>query len=135
MFLLSSSLLTTAEATEINIYNSPSCGCCYGWSAHMENNGYTVTSHNQHNMQPIKNVLGIPTEVQSCHTAKIGGYIIEGHVPASDIKRLLVERPEIRGLAVPGMPMGSPGMEGSRKDAYNVVTIEKNGESRIYASH
>ncbi len=123
-----------AEAADVVVYKSPTCGCCKDWVSHMKENGYTVEVHNQRNMSSIKTELGVPRNMQSCHTAKIGGYVIEGHVPADVVARLLKEKPPIKGLAVPGMPMGSPGMEGPRKDPYNVVTIQENGKTTVYAS-
>jgi hypothetical protein len=85
-------------------------------------------------MSPIKTELGVPRHLQSCHTATVGGYVLEGHVPAEEIARLLKEKPQIKGLAVPGMPMGSPGMDGPRKDAYDVVTFQENGRTTVFAS-
>ena len=125
----------TANAEEIMVYKSPTCGCCKKWVTHLENKGFNVTSINKRNMDPIKKQIGVKRKFQSCHTAKIGKYFIEGHVPAKDIKRLLKEKPDIKGLAAPGMPMGSPGMEGPRKDKYNVVAIDKNDKATVYSSY
>jgi hypothetical protein len=122
-------------ADEIVVYKSPTCGCCKKWVKHLEKNGFKVISKNYRNMKPIKNKFGVKPQFQSCHTAKVGNYFIEGHVSAADIKRLLKEKPKIKGLAVPGMPMGSPGMEGHRKDKYNVIAIDKNNKSTVYSSH
>jgi hypothetical protein len=124
-----------AMAEDIIVYKSPTCGCCKKWVKHLEKEGFKVTSKDVRNMKPVKNMFGVDRKFQSCHTAKVGGYFIEGHVPASDIKKLLKEKPEIKGLAVPGMPMGSPGMEGHRKDKYNVITIDKNNKTTVYSSH
>jgi len=120
-------------AEEIVVYKSPTCGCCTKWVDHLEDNGFSVKVHNRSNMGPIKAELGVPRHLQSCHTAKVSGYVVEGHVPADEITRLLTERPQVRGLAVPGMPMGSPGMEGLRKDAYDVLAIQDNGRTTVYA--
>ena len=109
------------------VYKSPTCGCCGKWVKHMESNGFKVITKNRNNLNPVKKRFDIKPAFQSCHTAKIGNYVVEGHVPASDIKRLLKAKPQIDGLAVPGMPMGSPGMEGHRKDNYAVLAI-KDGE-------
>ncbi len=121
-------------AADIVVYKSPTCGCCGKWISHMKANGFRVQEHNSHNMQPIKQQIGVPPSLQSCHTAVVDGYVIEGHVPADVVARMLKEKPAIKGLAVPGMPMGSPGMEGSRKDAYDVVTFDQTGRTTIYTS-
>lgn len=124
-----------AVAADVIVYKSPSCGCCKQWAKHMRENGFNVEEKNINNLIPIKQQMGIPGNLQSCHTAKVGDYVIEGHVPASDIKRLLAEKPNVAGLTVPAMPMGSPGMEGPRKDPYNVLTIEHNGKGNVFSSH
>ena len=124
-----------ALATDVIVYKSPTCGCCEGWTAHMRANGFHVITKNVYDVTPIKDANGVPPELASCHTATVDGYVIEGHVPASDIKRLLAERPKIRGLAAPGMPAGSPGMEGPYKDHYDVLTFDKNGRTTVFAQH
>lgn len=126
-----------AETTlpTVTVYKSPSCGCCKKWVSHLESNGFVVNAINQNDLRSIKRELGIEPQFQACHTAKIGNYVVEGHVPAEDIKRMLAEKPEIHGLAVPGMPMGSPGMEGPRKDNYNVLAIKKGARATVYNSH
>lgn len=124
-----------AGAVDVIVYKSPSCGCCGEWVSHLQENGYSVVVHNQNSMSPIKSELMIPRHLQSCHTAKVGDYVLEGHVPAGDISRLLNEKPEVKGLTVPGMPMGSPGMEGPRKDPYDVLSFQQNGKSTVYSSH
>jgi len=122
-------------AVDVIVYKSPTCGCCKEWVSHLQENGFSVKVHDQHNMSPIKSELGVPLRLRSCHTAKVGDYVIEGHVPAQEISRLLKDKPQIDGLAVPGMPMGSPGMEGSRKDAYEVLTFQENGKTTVFASY
>lgn len=122
-----------AAAADVVVYKSPTCGCCSAWVTHLEQSGLTVEVHNRHDMTVVKNRLGIPDRLRSCHTAIAGDYLIEGHVPADLISRVLKEKPQVVGLAVPGMPMGSPGMEGPRKDDYAVVTFDRNGEVLIYA--
>ena len=117
------------------VYKSPTCGCCKEWVKHLQQNGYRVEVHEQYNVTPVKNELGVPPSLRSCHTARVGGYVIEGHVPAADIARLLKEKPAIAGLAAPGMPMGSPGMEGPRKDPYDVIAFGANGRTSVFASH
>ena len=129
---------TTAPASEemktastdpvLEVYKSPTCGCCGAWVDHMKENGYDVVVHEQQNLQSIKEKAGILPGQGSCHTAFIGDYVIEGHVPASDVDRLLAERPDAKGLTVPGMPVGSPGMEmGDRVDAYDVLLFDESG--------
>lgn len=123
------------EMKEIMVYKSPTCGCCKKWVKHLENEGFNVTTKNMSNMDPIKNEIGVKRQFQSCHTAKIGKYFIEGHVPAKDIKKLLKDKPNIKGLAAPGMPMGSPGIEGPRKDKYDVVAVDKNDNATVYSRY
>ncbi len=124
-----------AAAAEMTVYKTLSCGCCTKWVDHLEENGFEVTVHSVDDLSPVKSRLGVPQTLQSCHTAEIDGYVIEGHVPAEDIRRLLDERPDATGIAVPGMPVGSPGMEyGDRKDAYDVILFG-DGEQETYATH
>lgn len=112
----------------IKVYHSPSCGCCKDWLLHLKKHGFTVNSIPTENMQAVKQELQLPGEVASCHTAIIDGYLIEGHVPADDIKRLLKQRPEVMGLSVPQMPTGTPGMEmGDKKDPFAVISFDKAG--------
>ncbi|PLY12696.1 MAG: CopG family transcriptional regulator [Sedimenticola sp.] len=124
-----------ARAADVVVYKSPTCGCCKGWVSHLQGNGFFVEVHDQRDMNPVKAELGVPRHLQSCHTAKVGDYVIEGHVPANDIKRLLEEKPAIAGLSAPGMPMGSPGMEGPRKDPYDVLTFQRGGKTTVYSRH
>ena len=119
----------------ITVYKSPTCGCCIKWVNHLQENGFNVEAINRQDLNGVKTEAGIPRQLASCHTAKIGGYVIEGHVPAGDIKRLLKERPDVSGLTVPGMPMGSPGMEGNRQDKYDVLTFTKSGETQIFSRY
>lgn len=125
----------TVSAEEIMVYKSPTCGCCKKWVKHLEKEGFNVKTKDYRDMKPIKNRFGVKPQFQSCHTAKVGKYFIEGHVSASDIKRLLKEKPDIKGLSVSGMPMGSPGMEGHRKDKYDVIAIDKENKVTVYSSH
>jgi hypothetical protein len=126
----------TTDAT-VTVYKSPTCGCCAKWVEHMQGHGYKVVVHDTENMAPVKADLGVPDALGSCHTATVGGYVVEGHVPAADIDRLLKERPKVAGLAVPGMPTGSPGMEvpGTPADRYDVVAFERGSATRVFASH
>ena len=113
----------------VEVWKDPSCGCCQDWVEHMQANGFTVTVHESGNTA-VRARLGLPQRLGSCHTALVGGYLLEGHVPAADVKKLLKQRPKALGLAVPGMPVGSPGMDGpeyqGRKDAYDVLLVTKN---------
>ncbi len=109
----------------IKVWKDPNCGCCTGWVEHLRSNGFVATVTNSADMQAVKVRLGVPEELASCHTAEIAGYIVEGHVPAPAIRRLLSEKPAARGLAVPGMPIGSPGMEGGTPEVYEVILFGK----------
>jgi hypothetical protein len=112
------------------VHKDPSCGCCAGWVEHVQAAGFQATVIEMSNLAPLKTSLGIPNHLASCHTAKVGGYVVEGHVPIAAIKRLLLERPTAIGLAVPGMPVGSPGMEvsGSPDEPYEVVLFGPSGQ-------
>jgi len=131
--LLSTSAL--AEDSKIMVYKSPTCGCCTKWVSHLEENGFEVQTTDLKDLRMIKSMSGIKPEQASCHTAKVGGYVIEGHVPADDIKRLLAERPEARGLILPGMPKGSPGMEVPQPDHYQVLLLGNDGSTAVFAEH
>jgi hypothetical protein len=121
---------------EVVMHKDPNCGCCSAWAEHLEANGFKVKTVAERDMQAIKRRFAVPQRLTSCHTAKVGGYVIEGHVPASAIKRLLRERPAVSGLAVPGMPLGSPGMEvPGKRDPYDVVSFDGAGGSRVFESH
>jgi hypothetical protein len=124
----------SAEDT-ITVYKSPTCGCCTKWISHLEENGFKVNAIDTKDMYKVKKEAGLHPGLGSCHTGIVNGYTIEGHVPASDIKRLLTERPAVRGLAVPGMPMGSPGMEGPGKDRYSVLTFDDSGKTTVFSTH
>jgi hypothetical protein len=117
--------VAAAASTRITVHKTPWCGCCTGWSAHLRAAGYDVTEIKHDDLAPVKTRLGVPASLESCHTAEVDGYAIEGHVPVADITRLLADRPTGLGLAVPGMPMGSPGMEmGDDRDAYDVLLFD-----------
>ena len=122
----------------IEVYKSPTCGCCSNWVEHMKQHGFTarVTDLSDQALDALKTKHGVPRTAQSCHTALVGRYVVEGHVPAADVKRLLKEKPTVAGIAVAGMPLGSPGMEvPGRSQAYNVMAFDKQGESRVFASY
>jgi hypothetical protein len=112
-------------ARTVTLYKTPSCGCCNGYVAHLRRAGYRVETVDLEDLDPIKRMVGIEPELESCHTAAIDRYIVEGHVPAADIEHLLAERPDIPGIALPGMPEGAPGMSGPKPDHLTLYTIEK----------
>lgn len=125
-----------ASATVIEVVKSPYCGCCTAWIEHMREAGFIVQVTDVEDVTPVASELGVPDELRSCHTARVGGYVIEGHVPAGDVKRLIEQTPDAVGLAVPGMPIGSPGMEdGGRSDSYQVVLIATDGKHTVFATH
>lgn len=126
-----------AALTHVVVYKNASCGCCTLWIEHMEKAGFEVDARDVDNMNPVKESAGIPPALGSCHTARVGDYFIEGHVPASDVKRLLAQRPRARGLTVPGMPIGSPGMEASdgRVQPYDVLLVAPDGSTSVFAHH
>ncbi len=126
----------TSVAIEVVVYQSPTCGCCSNWAEYLRDNGLTVRTEDVADLTAVKAKLGVPSELQSCHTAVIEGYVIEGHVPIEPIRRLLEERPEIAGLAVPGMPIGSPGMEtpGRPADSYDILAFDEAGNTSVYES-
>ncbi|MCP3985784.1 MAG: DUF411 domain-containing protein [bacterium] len=134
LFLVFSSPIL-AEAPTLKVYKSPTCGCCNAWIDHLESHGFQVQAENRSDMQTVKSTNGIRAEFSSCHTGFVGGYFIEGHVPATEIQRLLREKPPIAGLSVPAMPIGSPGMEGPNPEPYDVLAIGRDGKSRIWSSH
>ena len=120
----------------IQMYKNASCQCCSRWAAHLRNAGFKVETHIVSSLTLLKSQTGVPQDLRSCHTAIVDGYVVEGHVPLSDIQRLLAERPSAKGLAVPGMPVGSPGMEqGNRHDSYDVMLFDEDGDATVYASH
>lgn len=129
-------LAPAAAAATIMVHKTPWCGCCVQWIAHLRSNGFTVSVQDHQDLAPVARRLGIPDALRSCHSAKVGGYAIEGHVPAADIKRLLASKPKAAGLAVAGMPVGSPGMEqGGRKQPYSTMIFDRSGKARLFARH
>lgn len=120
---------------EITVYKTPTCGCCGKWVDHLRRDGFKVNVHNLANLDEIKTGSGVPAALRSCHTAVVEGYTIEGHVPMRDIWRLLQERPAVTGIGVPGMPLGSPGMESSRSQPYKVYTFGGQEPSSVFAEH
>jgi hypothetical protein len=127
-------------ALKAEVWKTPSCGCCKAWVEHLQREGFTVQVNDVQSTGAIRTKLGIPDDMGSCHTALIGGFAVEGHVPAREIKRLLTEQPsfskEVVGLSAPGMPVGSPGMEtDGKRDKYDVMLVLKNGQHRVYQSY
>ncbi len=145
MVLLASIAQTACTASEqsmptaVTVYKTTTCPCCEGWIAHMQKEGFSVSSENRDNdIDQIKAANGVTEKLASCHTAKVGGYVVEGHVPAADVKRLLKERPaDVVGLTAPGMPLDSPGMqaEGLPPKGYDVIAIKKDGSTEVYTRY
>ena len=128
--------LSADKPIDIVVYRSPTCECCGKWLEHLKKNNFNVKDIVTDDVQAIKNKYGVSEAMASCHTAIVGGYVIEGHVPADDIMKLLKNKPKIVGIAVPGMPSGTPGMEmGDRKDAYNVMSFDKENHYEIFSSY
>lgn len=127
--------LAGAAQPVIEVYKTATCGCCKGWVKHLEDSGFKVKAHDVENPGDYRQKFGIPNELGSCHSARVGGYALEGHVPAADVKRLLASKPKATGLAVPAMPLGSPGMEGPRKDPYDVFLVKKDGSTTVFQHH
>ena len=126
----------TVEPIVIEVYRSPSCGCCSKWIAHLKENQFDVKDHVTNDVQVIKDKYGVPEKMASCHTALVNGYVVEGHVPAADIKKLLKLKPAVIGISVPGMPSGTPGMEmGGKKDPYQVVSFDEEKKYEVFSSY
>jgi hypothetical protein len=124
-----------AAAPQVNVYKTRTCGCCAKWVEHLKASGFSPQVTDVPSTAEYRRQYGVPDQLQSCHTATVGGYTIEGHVPAADIHRLLKQRPKGKGLAVPGMPMGSPGMEGARRDAYSVFLFDSDGRTSVFQKY
>ena len=123
-------------AASVTVFKDPNCGCCKDWVEHLRKHAFKVVTKDTSDMSSIKRSGRVPAQLLSCHTAFVNGYVVEGHVPAEDIKRMLAEKPKIAGLAVAGMPAGSPGMEvGNRKDKYDVIAFNRDGTTSVYARH
>lgn len=118
----------------ITVYKSPSCGCCKQWIEHLKAAGFHVTAQDTSDLAAVRERYGVPRKLTACHTALVGGYVVEGHVPADVIQRLLKEHPAIAGVAVPGMPAGSPGMESATPARYLILTFERDGQTAVYGS-
>ena len=127
--------LAAPAQTLVEIWKSDSCGCCGEWIKHLQKNGFATKVHSVHDAAPVRRALGIPDKLGSCHTAKVGGYAIEGHVPASDIRRLLSEKPKAIGLTAPAMPQGSPGMDVPNSPPYEVLLVREDKSTILFARH
>jgi hypothetical protein len=125
-----------AALPSVQVYKTPTCGCCSKWVEHMRHAGFTVQAQDmsQAELQAVKTKYGVPAAANSCHTARLDGYIVEGHIPADTVKKMLKERPKVVGIAVPAMPIGSPGMEvpGARLYPYDVLSFDKSGATKVY---
>ncbi len=125
------------ELPSVTVYKTPTCGCCAKWVDHLRESGFEVKTTDLEDVTPMKEQLGVPSRLGSCHTAVVDGYVVEGHVPAEDVKRLIEEKPDVTGIAVPGMPIGSPGMEveGRPAERYEVYAFDKRGGLAVFAQH
>ncbi len=136
-FVHSRSALLAQQSALVDVYKTPTCGCCSKWVEHLRANGFTVRTTDMESTGAVQRRHGVPPEVRSCHTAVVEGYVVEGHVPAAEVRRLLKERPRVAGIAVAGMPAGSPGMEvaGSAPQPYHVVAFDKAGQVEVFATY
>lgn len=132
---LATTAAVAAGLPEAIVYKSPTCGCCKSWVAHMEASGFAVKVVDVRDIDAVKRQFGVPVQLASCHTALIGGYVVEGHVPASAVKRLLQEKPAALGLTAPGMPIGSPGMEGPNPEPFAVQRFDERGRTSVYEAY
>lgn len=133
--LLSATGAGAQDAPRVEVYKNAACGCCGAWIEHLRQNGFEVVAHDVANVPAQRKKFGMPDRLGSCHSAKVGAYAIEGHVPAADIRRLLKEKPQALGLAVPSMPPGSPGMESPRPVPYDTLLVARDGATRVFARH
>lgn len=133
--LLGANIALAQSAVRVEVFKSRYCGCCEQWVAHLRQNGFAVATHDVDDVPAARKRLGMPERYASCHTAKVAGYLVEGHVPAADIRRLLQEKPKAVGLAAPGMPPGSPGMETARPQPYDTLLVQNDGSAGVFARH
>jgi hypothetical protein len=131
---LTSGGVDAQKPVPIQVFKDATCGCCSIWIEHLRRSGFAATSENVTNITALKDKHGVPPQARSCHTALVGGYVVEGHVPAAEIHRLLKEKPRVAGLAVAGMPIGSPGMEGPNARPYDVLTFDKTGKTAVFST-
>lgn len=133
--ILTSTAWAASPLPTVTVYKSPSCGCCGKWVAHMKASGFPVVTKDSDDLTGHKTRLGVPLAMGSCHTAEVGGYLVEGHVPAADVKRLLAEKPRARGLVSPGMPASAPGMDDPRQIPYAILLVGNDGRTTSFARH
>lgn len=133
--MLSPAVWAADALPTVTVYKTPTCGCCSKWVDHMKANGFRVVTQDVNDVTPHKQRLGVPLGMGSCHTAEVGGYLIEGHVPATDVKRLLAEKPKAKGLVSPGMPQSAPGMDMPGNIPYEIFLVRKDGTTASYARH
>lgn len=133
--LFSPAVWAAGSLPTVEVYKSPFCGCCGKWVEHMKANGFDVVVHDMNDVTPHKQRLGVPLGMGSCHTSETGGYLVEGHVPADDIKRLLAQKPKAKGLVAPGMPQSAPGMDLPGKQPYEVLLVRRDGSTSSFARH
>jgi hypothetical protein len=134
--LLGAPVYAEGPAQSVTVYKSPTCGCCNGWVDYLRDNGFEVQAHNTDRLTDLKAELGLTDRrLMSCHTAVVGGYLVEGHVPVDDIRRLLSERPDVTGITAPGMPQMSPGMQSVEPKGYDVLSFDKEGNVRVFSSY
>ncbi len=134
-FSLFAAIPLAQAAERVEVFKSPYCGCCEKWVEHMRSAGFVVVTKNVNDVASVRKSTGMPEQFSSCHTAKVGGYVIEGHIPAADVKRMLKEKPNAIGLAVPGMPQGSPGMETNHPQPFDTLLIQADGRGKVFAKH
>ncbi len=132
---LGSASALSQSVAQVDVYKSPSCGCCGKWIDHLRKNGFKVEIHEVNDIPAARKKLGMPDRLGSCHTSKVGSYVVEGHVPAADIQRLLKEKPKALGLAVPSMPPGAPGMDIPNAPPYDTLLVQADGSPRVFAKH
>ena len=136
LFAVAAAFADDGVVKDIVVYKSPDCGCCSKWVSYLENHDYNVTVEDTRDVYAVKKRLGVPEKLAACHTAVIDGYVIEGHITHRDIRRLLLFRPEVTGIAVPGMPIGTPGMErGNSKQPHEVLTFDKKGNTEVFVEY
>lgn len=133
--LLTSTAWAAGTLPTVEVFKSPTCGCCGKWVEHMKANGFKVVTREMNDVTPHKQRLGVPVGMGSCHTAEVGGYLVEGHVPADDVKRLLAEKPKAKGLVSPGMPQSAPGMDMPGKQPYEIFLVRQDGSTSSFARH
>jgi hypothetical protein len=135
MVLAGVAVTAQSKPQTILVYKTPTCGCCTKWVEHLQAAGFKVETQHRDDLTPIRQAQKVPPTATSCHTALVGPYVVEGHVPAADVKRMLAEQPKIKGIAVPGMPIGSPGMEGPAPQKYDTLAFTETGKITVFAKH